>query len=508
MTSPRKTPAPSRRDKELTKALNAQVASDAKQHRGGTRNAGLTVMDSKTLKHRDGATLNLAINDGWKNMLTGMGMVGDKRMYQKARWDLSLTEEEAEELYAGDPTARRIVDIMPNEATREGIVWNDPEKSTKIDDELKRLGVWPNMREGAIYGRLYGGGGLLMVDNETPIDKLWQPWRPGAEIQSLVPLTRWELWAYATELQRDLTKPDFGKPIRYRLFPRMTFGQTAITVHASRIVRFDGKLLPRLLFIRNNYWHDSILTSLTESLADYKGAFASVASALADFRIMVHKIKGLSDAVNSGHEDKIRTRLAIMNQARSIMGAWAIDAEDDAAFQSGALTGLADSANLLKERLQGETDIPHTVLFNEGPGGALAGGQAGNHEERNWYNAVHAYQVNYIKPRFDQLLGVILAQRGMNSGDVADNLYDFKSLWQEDEGDQATTELAQAQADKIYVDLQVRTPEAVQKERFPEEFDAMPASADFAKPVEPGVGGGADNLDDGSDAKPGGDGGE
>lgn len=507
MTEP-KTTQPSRRDKALTKALKDQVAAQKAQHQAGVRHAGLTVLDDKTMRHRDGAKLNLAVNDGWRNMLTGMGGLADKRRYQKPVWDLSLTEEEAEELYAADPTARRIVDIMPNEATREGIEWEDPEKSAAVDAELKRLGVWPAMREGSIYGRLYGGGGLLMVDDRTAIDKLWQPWTPGAKLQSLVPLTRWELWAYATELQRDLTKPDFGKPLRYRLFPRMTFGQTAITVHASRIIRFDGKLLPRLLFIRNNYWHDSILTSLQESLADYKGGFASVSTALADFRIMVHKIEGLSDAVNAGMEGRIRTRLAIMNEARSIMGAWAIDAKDDATFQSGALTGVAEIAELLKSRLQGETDIPHTVLFNEGPGGALAGGQAGNHEERNWYNAVHAWQVNYIKPRFDQLLKVILEQTGMNSGTLDDNKYDFKSLWQEDELAAADRELKQAQADEIYLTAQVRSPESVQKERFPEEFEEMPADADFVKPVDPSAG--ADGAGNGVDKKdkPAGDGAE
>ncbi len=73
-----------------------------------------------------------------------------------------------------------------------------------------------------------------------------------------------------------------------------------------------------------------------------------MSSALSDFRIMVHKIKGLSDAVNNGHEAAIRSRLEIMNQARSIMGSWAIDAEDDAAFQSGALTGVPEAAELLK----------------------------------------------------------------------------------------------------------------------------------------------------------------
>jgi phage-related protein (TIGR01555 family) len=472
---------PTRRNRELTVALGKQVQDQAMVHAAG-RTARLLQTGEKTFRHPDGATM---VMDGWKNFMTGMGGRGDKRVYNRPSWELALTEVEAEEIYAGDPTARRIVDLMPNEATREGIEWVDPEKSAAMDEEIKRLNLWSVFREAAIFARLYGGSGILLNDGVTPIDQLMEPLQEGAKIESMVALTRWELWAYATQLQRDITKPDFGQPLRYRLFPRMTFGQTAIEVHASRIVRFDGKLLPRLLFIRNNFWHDSILTSLMESLADYKGAFASVSSALADFRIMVHKIAGLSDAVNSGNEASIRTRLAIMNEARSIMGAWAIDAEDDATFQTGTLAGLADGAKLLKDRLQGETDMPHTILFNEGPGGSLGGGQAGNHEERNWYNAVGAYQTNYIKPRLDHTLNIIANQAGGPGGTTEDHAYTFKSLWKQDEKEAADTALANAQADQIYMDAQVRSPGSVQKQRFPEEFNEMPADPDFVKPIEP-----------------------
>lgn len=454
------------------------------------RTAKITHADDGTIMHQSGATARpVQAMDGWANILTGIGTDKDKRLWNDARFGLALYEQDAEDLYAADTTARRIVELLPTEALREGIDWEDEEQGLPWQAELDRLQVWTAFHNAWVFARLYGGAGILVNDGVTPVEELGTPLKDLQRIKSLVVLSRWELWAYATDLQRDITKPNFGAPIRYRIFPRMTFGQTAIQVHASRIIRFDGRRLPRLLHIRNNFWGDSVLTALKEILADYKVTGSNIANVLHDFRVHVTKLNGLSDALNAGKEDEVRKRFEIMNLARSVLGTYVLDGEDEMAFQGGALSGVGELFDRVKERLQAETDIPHTILFNEGPGGALAGGQAGQAEERMWYNTVHAERMKYLKPRLDQMLKLIAMQTdGPGHGQELEGelpKYEFAPLWQQDEKEKAETELSQARADQLYLDMGVRTPADIQMQRFPHEAELKKADDSFVEKPDP-----------------------
>lgn len=453
----------------------------------------LAVKDS----FRGRLSAKMHVVDGWANFLTGFGTSRDKRMANYAGWGLTLTETVAEDLFAADSLARRIVEILPNDATREWIEWEKEVDKDPLDEEMDRLQVKQRLQEAWIFARLYGGGSLFINDG-TPVEDLRKPLRADSigKIQSLTALTRWETWAWATDLQRDISKPDFGLPLRYKLYPRMAFGQNQIEIHASRIIRFDGRKLPRLLHIRNNFWGDSILTPLYQALGDMQVSHHAVANVLQEFRILVHKIGGLTEIINGGGEQQIQKRIEIMNQARSVLGTMLVDKDtDEFEFFSSTLTGVSELVDKLRQLLQALTDIPHTILFNEAPGHSGSMGASGNHEERNWYNTVRAQQVNYLKPRLDQVLKLIFAQHdGPFKGMEPENWeYTFKPLWQMDEKEKADTYYAEAQGDNIYVELGVINQAQLQAKRFPdlavdpkpdlETLNTQPLEG--AKPVKP-----------------------
>ena len=436
---------------------------------------------------QDTHTQQMSFGDGWGNLLTGLGRGGrDKRMANTADYGLALSEVVAEDLYAADSMARRIIELLPSEALREWITFEDEQTGTPIQEEMDRLQVRPRLLEAWVNARLYGGGGIFINDG-TPLEQLVRPLNYDRvdKIRSLTALTRWELICQATDIHRNIENPSFGLPRYYRMFPRMSLGRVATQVHSSRIIRFDGKKLPRLLFIRNNFWGDSVLTSLYERLGDYKMTGASIASVLTDFRLLVLKMKGLTQAVAAGKEVQIQTKMQIMNEAKSVCGSLMIDAEDDFGFQSSSLAGVADLVDRVGKLLQAETDIPHTILFNESPSGL---GATGRSEERQWFDHVHAQQMNYLKPRLDQLMKIVFAQRqGPTKGQTPTNWkYNFDPLWQEDEDTKTKRELAQAQADQIYVELGVKSPEDIQRERFPEIMASLekPPALELDKQVQ------------------------
>jgi hypothetical protein len=109
-------------------------------------------------------------------------------------------------------------------------------------------------------------------------------------------------------------------------------------------------------------------------------------------------------------------------------------------------------------------------------------GSSGDHEERNWYDSVHAWQMNYIGPKLEQLNQMLLEQPGGPGGQAVDHPYVWKSLWQQDDKEAAETNYANAQADDLNLANALRTPEAIQQERWPKEAREKPASADFVEP--------------------------
>lgn len=409
--------------------------------------------------------------DGWANLLTGMGTKqGDRRTHNRPRWDLVLPEPVAEEFFATDPTARRIVELLPNDALRNWIEYKEEAENDAIAIELRRLQVKERMQEAWIFARLYGGSGIFINDG-TETQDLKHPLdlKQVERIVSLTVLSRWELWTWATDMGRDITKADFGKPRLYHIYPRMAFGEVAIPVHASRFIRFDGKKLPRILNIRNNFWGDSALTSLYEAIGDYKMSHAAIANIIQDFRILVHKIKGLTTTlVQPGGDQKIMKRFEIMNLAKSVLGAFAIDMEDDMDFKTGSLAGVAELIDRVAARLAAETDIPHSILFNESPGGAQSMGSSGAHEERVWDNSVKAQQENYLRPRLDQAFAVIFAQkRGPTGGQEPESWkYTFKDLYELNDAEMADTKLKAAQAADLDIQNNVITASESRKERY------------------------------------------
>jgi phage-related protein (TIGR01555 family) len=435
---------------------------------------------------RDMVERDKGTTDGWANILTGIGVQGqDRRKSNQALYSMSLQEQESEDLYSADPTARRVVELLPNEALREWITFDREAEMEPISQEFERLLVKEKIQEAWVMARLHGGAGIFINDG-TDAGQLDRPldFKNLRRIQSLVVLTRWELWIRATDIERDISKPMFGKPYRYHIFPRLAFGNVAVPVHHSRIIRFDGRRLPRLAWIRNNFWSDSYLTAIKESLGDYKMSFSAVANVLQDFRVLVYKMKDLTSLLGAGQEQLVKDKLRVMSQARSVIGAQAVDADDDFLYLTATLTGVPELVGKMAERFAAETEIPHSILFNEAPGGARSMGSSGQHEETMWYDHVASQQMNYLKPRMAPLFTAVMSQKLGPTGGVIpkDATYKFNPLMQIDDAAQAKTNLENAKADEIYINGQVLTPEMVMKKRYPEIY----AEEGYVEPeVEP-----------------------
>lgn len=413
-------------------------------------------------------TKALKRRDGWQNALTGMGIEGrDKRTSTQAVFGGPLNEQTVEQIYSAGKLARRIIDLLPRDATREWIKFKDDQP--KIKDEVDRLQIRSKVAEAWNKARLYGGSGILLNTGEPP--EKWKEPLDFKRIQkfvSLIVFNRHELQVTTQDIETNPNEPNFNMPKQYSYQPRIANPEmNNVVIHHTRIVRFDGEPLPDLMQANNEYWGDSVLTGVLEELTDYNASYAGVATLVQDFRLLLYTIEGLSKDFAAGQENKIRKRVLTMNLVRSILGTFVLDNDEKLESMSPNVSNLDKLLQEMKLRLQAATDIPHTILFNESPSGMSATGKS---EERIWYDYVASQQEIYLQSRLDQLFKVMfLAKEGPTGGrEPKDWTYDFVPLWQLSDKEIAETKKLNMETDKGYVEIGVLDAPTIREQRFPE----------------------------------------
>jgi phage-related protein (TIGR01555 family) len=304
----------------------------------------------------------------------------------------------------------------------------------------------------------------MLVDDNRDLSLQLNPAQV-IRINGLVVLNRWEL--HYSRIQEDITMPNFNMPESYTVQGKASMGLNGVNqeVHHSRILRFDGVKLPRLLHVTNNYWGDSIFSRLYNPLRNYQSSYDSAAAALQDFSVSVYKIKELANLISSGQEEVVKKRLQIVEMSKSLIRAMILDSEEEFTHQTRTLTGVPEILEKMKERLAASTKIPSTVLFGDSPTGL---GGSGRHEQTNWYDYVSAQQELILTKPLKHLLKIVLnAKQGPTNG-KEEKGWDFEycPLWQMDQKEEIGMKKTQAEVDTAYIQNGVLDPSEVAVSRF------------------------------------------
>jgi phage-related protein (TIGR01555 family) len=361
-----------------------------------------------------------------------------------------------EQLYAGDELASRIVNLVPEEALRRWVEWSglDKDKAKMLSERCHELDVRGAIERTWKWARAYGGAILYMV---TDSDSPGTPLGEDEKIICLRDLSRYDLRILSTDVESDLGSPNFGQPRAYYLNVQMGSQYKGYPIHHSRLIRFDGYMVPRRTYIRNGYWHDSILQRLYNVIRNYQSSNDAAASILQDFNVGIYKMKNLANLIAAGKEDVVKRRLELLNFSKSVIRAMALDADEEG-FEdlSRNVTGLAELLAQQSNRLVAATDIPHTKLLGESPDGSNA---TGNSTTSQWYDYIQAEQENYLRPKLKRLLKILFPEH-------EDLEFKFHKLWQLDEQQEAELRNKQAQTDQIYLSTGVLDPSEVAQSRF------------------------------------------
>lgn len=457
-------------------------------------------------------TINL---DGFFNAMTGLGDPGrDKRKSSFARSEI-LDYQEQTELYRGSFMAAKGVELIANEMTREWLdvrITDDPEAAEALTQKLDEMHARERWLEAMIWERTYGGAAIFMAIDDGQLPDMPVNEKAIRQITALSAFDRSEV--FPIEWENNAARPNYGEPTFYRINPRV-YGMGSSTVlsrvHASRIIRFKGIVANRTLSYSNQGWGDSVLDRAWTAIADCATAYDGPASLLNDIAQAVFKVRGLSAAIASDKPNLIRARLAIMDQARSLLRAIVIDAEkEDFSRQATPMTGVAELQRSFALQVAAAFETPISLLMGESPAGLMA---TGDTDVRFFYDSIRGRQRTKITPDVRRFVRLLMLSKGSATKGLEPKNWsiEHRSLWQMTDAEKAKIHLEQAQADQINVVNGVLTPEEVRQNRFEKDTYSVETSVepreesdlDLTEPT-PRVGEGGDvvPLPAGSKAQP------
>ena len=308
--------------------------------------------------------------------------------------------------------ATRIIDTPAEDMTRS---WYTLTGKFDPDDlaDLKRLeakhSVKQELTDAIRWARLYGGSlALMVIDGEG--DRLDEPLDlsllPPECFQGLLVLDQSMGISPSIELETDLNDPDYGLPMYYTI--HVDDGETGtLTIHHSRLLRFNGRPLPRNEAVSENYWGASELEHIWDELQKRSATSANIAQLVFQANITTLKMSDFGDSVAMGTDDarkNLRNLIAEENRFRTSFGIQLLNKEDSYENHSYSFTGLNDIYESFMMDISGAAEIPASKLFGRSPQGFQSTGEA---EMRNYYEMIAGLQERDLRPALERLLPVM-----------------------------------------------------------------------------------------------------
>lgn len=377
-------------------------------------------------------------SDSYANVLTAMGTVGDKSSGAIFLRRPDLNIEELNAMYEQDAMSARIVDRLPDDATREGFTLNSTEEFdfASVQSEMEDLNGVANVADAWRWSRLYGGSLLIMVVNDG------LPMEEPLDLANATKLSALQIvespFVIPTEFNPGLGARAFRNPSHYDVL--VPFGSSKTRrIHRTRVIRFEGMRVPPTRMIQKHGWPPSVLDRVFRAVTQLGSVMGYSENIMHDLSILLLKIKGFRNMLTGSEEQKQEARAIIesIKWNSDNLHTIALDTEDDMVEMSRTVSGLCELLDKFVDGLVRATDMPRTVLLGEQPAGLNANADS---EIRSWYDFVASQQQIVLTPVLTRLLDVIFRIRQNNNEQVPEEwTIDYNPLWQPTQKDKAET---------------------------------------------------------------------
>jgi len=417
----------------------------------------------------------VAVRDGFSNVVTALGTAKDARTQTQYTFT-PLTADQLLVAYRTNWLARRIVDCIADDATREWRSWQASEEQIQALEDLETLmAVRQKVKQAVIRARLFGGAALIMGIDGTglpsePLDLE----RVGKDsLRFLLVMSSHEMTR--GQMITDATDPYFGRPEYYRInVGRANLGDaqpaSMVDIHPSRVIEFIGAEIPSWdLISGTNTWGDSVLQVVDDTLKDYGTSLASIAQLINDCKVDVFTIPGLTKKLaNPAYESAITRRITLSNQMKSVVNAMIMDENEKWERIQTQFSGIPPLMAELLKVAAGAAGIPLTRLVGHGAGSGkstLGNGTSGGESDlRNYYDEVVAKQKNEYGPLLAPL-DEVLERSGLGTYDET-IYYEWTPLYTPDPMESAQIALTKSQVMTADVTAALINPDVLREARI------------------------------------------
>jgi phage-related protein (TIGR01555 family) len=385
--------------------------------------------------------------DRLTNFVSGLGTGKDKATHSAFMMPV-LSPAELHAMHRSDWLARKIVDIIPHDMTREWRAWQaDDAEVEQIEEAERALGLQQKVTEAMQRARLLGGSGIFIGTGQRDTESELRPDAIKAGgIAYLHVLSREEITAGDTV--RDVQSPFYGRPSYYQL---SSIG-TQVRIHPSRVIPFIGAPIFDRLTTAADPWGDSVLQVVYDAVQNAASSQQHIASLISEAKLDIIKVPGLSDALSTPEGTKTLTqRFTLANTLKSTINALLLEGDGQTGETWEQKTiNFAQFPELMRLFLQvaaGAADIPVTRLLGQSPSGLNA---TGDGDIRNYYDNVASRQEVELRPVLAPL-DEMLIRHALGSR-PAEVHYAWSPLWQLDEVQKADIAAKKAATTKVYYD--------------------------------------------------------
>lgn len=398
------------------------------------------------------------IIDGLQNLISGMGGAQDKRSFNMYGQGRVLMRFELDAMYRDSWLAGRVVDSVADDMTREWVTVtfddNTPESRSAIENAEKRFDIQNKFNEGIKWARLYGGSiGVIGIGSEDLSKPLDITTVKKGSLRYFHILDRWRVSGSPT-LCTDLNSANFGLPDSYLI------AESGISIHHTRVIRFNGRKLPYFLWQQNARWDDSELQHVFTAISDNDANTSSVGTMMFEANIDVITNKSLADALSSDQGTaQVAKRYSQANLMKSLNRMLLLDGEETHTKVANSFANLDKIMDKGMLNVCGAADIPATRLFGMSPAGMSATGES---DSRNYDTRISCAQETQLRHPVEYFYEIMARSE---LGYLPDNFeVSFNALRQTSPTEQATIDYQRAQTDQIYLNASVVTEGVVARE--------------------------------------------
>jgi phage-related protein (TIGR01555 family) len=359
--------------------------------------------NSKQLTPIDNSLEAFATNIGNIPQLNKLGTFTKNNRYQLLFWNRQLLSE----LYIEHGIVQALIEQPVLDAFSKGYEIKtdllDDDQLTMLENYMADEEVNDKIQETCIWGRLYGGGGLVIQTNQNPKTPLNLNQINDKTQLDFYAADLWELnmqYYHFNQAEQELTTPDV---------PYILYNQP---LHKSRVIKFVNKKAPSWRRREMRGWGMSELERVVRSVNQYLKNNNVIFDLVDEAKIDIYKIKGfntalglLKNAQTNGQSsgDKLTNRVELSNMIKNHLNALVMDTEDEYEQKQVDFTGLGDMLGQSRIGVSADLRRPMTKLF----GLSASGFNAGEDDIENYNMQVRSEVVGRAERMVRETLKVV-----------------------------------------------------------------------------------------------------